>query len=258
MSALRSSLRVLCVAGSFAGNAHARDVALGYRIYYGGFEVMGLGVDLALSPSRYALQMKFHTLGLIGRMFPWKMRAYSRGRMVGANVRPLAAGQRNAWRGRERWVDIRFDDGRPVVTDARPKSEGTDAPGKDLRGTVDLASAILVIARATDRDRACAGRVKVFDGRRRYDLVLEKLGEEKLRKNGYSIYQGPTVTCRAEMDRLGGFKRRKSYGGWGRADRAARVWLGRVMDRVPRVPVRIEIDTRWGAVIAHLARVNER
>lgn len=235
----------------------ARDLALGYRVYFGGFEVLKLTVDLMIAPDAYAMEMKFRTLGLIGRMFPWTMKAYSRGALAGDDIRPRAAGQRNTWRDRARWVDLRYPAGLPVVADAKPPAaaDGSDkVPADALAGTIDLASAILKLSRKMAAGRGCDGKIPVFDGRRRYDLVLERIGESRIRRNGYSAYQGKAVNCSAVMDRLAGFKRRKSYGGWGEDGRTASVWMGRPFAGAPPVPVRLEIETRWGNVMAHLAR----
>ena len=59
-----------------------KDLALGYRVYFGGFEALALGVDVALAAERYKMDMNFRTQGLIGRLFPWTMRAFARGRLA--------------------------------------------------------------------------------------------------------------------------------------------------------------------------------
>ncbi len=235
----------------------ARDLALAYRIYFGGFEVLKLTVDLMIAPETYAMELNFRTLGLIGRMFPWTMKAYSRGVLAGEEIRPHAAGQRNTWRDRARWVDLRYPDGLPVVTDAKPAAatDGSDkVPAHALVGTIDLASAIVKLSRKMAAGRGCDGKIAVFDGRRRYDLVFERLGETRIRRSGYTVFQGKAVNCSAAMDRLAGFKRRKSYGGWGENGRTASVWMARPFADAPPVPVRIEIETRWGDLMVHLVR----
>jgi Protein of unknown function (DUF3108) len=233
----------------------ASHLALAYRVYYGGFQVLRLAVDIRMAPENYAMEMNFRTLGLIGRMFPWTMRAYANGRLTENGVRPVTAGQRNSWRGRQRWVELRYPGRSPVVADARPAANEDLPSPESLIDTIDLASAILAVSRKLGMDRGCALRLPVFDGRRRYDLRFRGLGDATIRRNGYSVFAGPVIRCRAEMKRLEGFEsRQKSYGGWGEADRAAVVFMGRPFTDAPPVPVRIEIQTRWGDVMAHLTR----
>lgn len=254
VAAVAACLAVMPAAAAATGGA--RDLALGYRVYFGGFEALSLGVDVALAAERYKMDMNFRTRGLIGRLFPWTMQAFARGRLAGSVVLPETAGQRNRWRDRERWVTLRFADGRPTVTDAKPPvgdaGRGSLA-GEALRGTIDLASAVLALSRAGRAARACAGRLVVFDGRRRYDIVLSRVGEEELRRTRYSVFQARALNCRAKMARRAGFKRGRGYGGWGSDGRAASLWLAPVFAHTPALPVRIEVETRWGWVIAHLA-----
>jgi len=240
------------------GPAAARspaDLALTYRIYYGGFEVLHLLVDIRMAPENYEMKLKFRTMGMIGTLFPWTMKAYARGRLTKDGVRPVAAGHRNSWRGRKRWVELRYPGRGHVVVDAHPVPEDDKPSPKRLLETIDLASAIIAMTRKFDTNPVCGLRLPVFDGRRRYNLVLKGLGDGVVRRNGYSAYVGPVVKCRVEMDRLAGFKtRHKSYGGLDENDRAASVFMARPFSDAPPVPVRIEIESRWGDVLAHLTQ----
>ncbi|NQU72555.1 MAG: DUF3108 domain-containing protein [Rhodospirillales bacterium] len=255
---LLSGLLALSWIGPAAARSPAdstRDLALTYRVYYGGFEVLRLVVDIRLAAEDYKLEMNFRTLGLIGTLFPWTMKAYARGRLTKDGVHPVAAGQRNSWRGRQRWVELRYPGRSPVVADAHPAVKDDKPSAKSLIDTIDLASAIFAMTRQLDQHRGCGRRLPVFDGRRRYDLLFKGLGDGAIRRSGYSVYAGPVTNCRAEMDRLAGFKtRQNSYGGWGEADRTATVSMGRPFIDAPPVPVRIEIQTRWGDIMAHLTQ----
>ena len=231
----------------------ARDLDLTYRVYYGGFEVLHLSIDFQMAPKSYEMELKFRTLGMIGSLFPWTMKAYARGRLIKDGVRPVAAGNRNSWRGKQRWLELRYPDRHPIVTDAHPAPKGDKPTPESLLEAIDLASAVIAMTRKFDKSRSCGLNLPVFDGRRRYDLVFRSDGIGAIRRNGYSAYAGPVVKCRVEMKRLAGFKtRHKAYGGWGEEDRAALVSMGRPFIAGPPVPVKIEIQTRWGDVVAHL------
>ena len=96
--------------------------------------------------------------------------------------------------------------------------------------------------------------VSVFDGRRRYDFVMEPGGAETLSPSDYSPFAGAATICNARMIRIKGFQEYPHEPDrWGDYKRQARVWVAPVFEGVLPAPVRIEIDTPFGAIRAHLA-----
>ena len=238
-----------------AAAAESRDVDLSYKIYVGGFQVAALKIDMDLAAKNYDIAAKISTTGLVGRMFPWWMQAYSRGAIVSAGVAPVSAGQRNNWRGRERFIDMKFSDGVARIDRIAPKPESDDrdkVPEAMRTGVLDLASAIVSIIRKMDSNQPCMAEIPVFDGRRRYDLISRPDGAEKLRPSGYTPYVGDTVNCRVSVRKKAGFKKNDDSG-WNDEDRSARVWMGKAFGDVPPVPVRLTLNTPMGALIAHLS-----
>lgn len=235
--------------------AETGDVGLSYKIYVGGFQVGALRIDMDLAAENYDIAAKVSTTGLVGRMFPWWMQAYSKGEIVGAGVMPVSAGQRNNWRGRERFIDMKFRNGVARIDRIAPKPESDDrdrVPEAMRTGVVDLASAIVSIIRKMDGNQPCRAEVPVFDGRRRYDLVARPDGAENLLPSGYTPYVGDTVNCLVSIRKKAGFKKNDDSG-WNDNDRSARVWMGKAFGGVPPVPVRLTLNTPMGALIAHLS-----
>lgn len=240
---------------SAAVPAEKSAVDLSYKIYIGGFNVAVINIDLDLAPENYDIAAKVNTSGMVGRMFPWWMKAYSRGEIVGAGVMPVTAGQRNSWKGKERFIDMKFTDGVARIERIVPKPEGDDrdkVPEAMRTGVVDLASAIVSIIRKMDGDDTCSAQVAVFDGRRRYDLIARPDGVEKLKPSGYTPFVGDTVNCELRIRKKVGFKKNDDSG-WNDGDRRARVWMGKAFADVPPVPVRLTLNTPLGALVAHLS-----
>lgn len=230
-------------------------VDLRYKIYVGGFHIADIKLDLDLAPENYDIAAKVQTSGMVGRMFPWWMQAYSKGQIVGAGVMPVTAGQRNSWKGRERYIDMRFKDGVARIERIAPKPDSDDreaVPEAMRTGVVDLASAIVSIIRKMDNNDNCAAQVAVFDGRRRYDLIARPDGVEKLRPSGYTPYVGDTVNCELWIRKRSGFKK-TDKSGWNDEGRKARVWLGKAFADVPPVPIRLTLNTPLGGLVAHLS-----
>ena len=235
-------------------SAATRGVDLFYKIYIGGFHVIDLDVDIGLAPTEYDVAARVKSVGMVGRMFPWWMKAYSRGEISDSTVRPVSAGQQNNWRGKDRFIDLKFSDGVAEIDRIVPRPETDDrdrVPLEMRKGAVDLTSAIIALIRGMEAGRPCEAQVPVFDGRRRYDLVVTPDGGEKLRRSGYTPFVGDTVNCRLSIDKKAGFKKNDDSG-WNDRDRSARVWMGKAFGDVPPVPVRLTLNTPLGSLVAHL------
>ncbi len=241
-------------AGALARDA---DVGLYYKVLVGGFHVGDLHFDIVLRPRKFDVEANIRSTGMIGRIFPWSMKAYSNGEFAyGGGVNPVAAGQTNNWRGKERFIDLSFENGIARVKRIQPTPEADDRDrvSEELRtGALDLTTAIMTIITRMDSKAECAAQIPVFDGRRRFDLVVEPDGADTLKPNRYSPFGGETVNCIVWMDKKAGFKN-KDTSGWNDGERKGRVWMGRAFDYSPPVPVRLTFDTPFGALIAHLNR----
>ena len=242
--------------GAAEDAAGRRDVGLEYDIYFGGFEVLKLDVALAFEGDRYELEAALETRGMAELMFSWSLRTNASGKLDGARVRPVWAYSENVSRGEKRWTSLRFGDQGPKVVGSSSKRESPGVPPDDLRDAVDVASAILLLSRSVQSGQECDTKVPAFDGKRRFDFVVARLGEEKLVRSRYSAFSGTALLCRVAMEMLHGRKRERDYGGFGSQGRVATIWIAPVFEDVPPMPVRLEYDTRWGMVIAHLSRAN--
>lgn len=251
--ALGGALGGPAIAGVRDGAPDKREVDLDYAIYFGGIEVIELDVGLALDGAHYGVEAAMKTRGFVARMLPWSLRASSKGRLDSGRVRPQEAHSENTWRGKKGWVTLRFDDRGPRVVSAKPVREPAEIPPDEMRDALDVASAILYLSRTAEAGRACDTRVPVFDGRRRFDFVLDRLGEQQMVRDRYSAFTGTALACQVSMQVLHGKKRERDYGGFGSQGRTATIWLATIFEGVPPMLVRIEYDTRWGLIIAHLA-----
>ena len=72
--------------------------------------------------------------------------------------------------------------------------------------TIDPASAMLTLMETLGNTGRCDATVKVFDGKRRYNLASRHAGEVELRATKYAPYVGPATECRVGFERLAGFR----------------------------------------------------
>lgn len=106
-----------------------------------------------------------------------------------------------------RRVTLKYDaDNNPTATiNPRFGSMGVPpASAQERREAVDAMSGIMqmMMTGHVFGDRACAGTIKVFDGKQRYNLRLEAAGNKSIRQKSY---KGETVRCNVYMQTVSGY-----------------------------------------------------
>ena len=254
--ALAFALLAAGLAPAQAGPADSRHLALEYELYIGGFHTFSIAYDARLGPASYDVTVSLDGRGIMDWWFAWTMKAFSQGRLAGDGVVPVRAGADSTWKGKHRRTRLFYPpDGPPAVElDPLPDADDGDPVRPALRsGARDLAGALFALLSRIGAEDRCDGREAVFDGRRRYDLVLTHHGEERLEGGPHSPYAGPALRCTIAIERIAGYPRKPRRSSWRSADRAT-VWLAPAFAGLPPVPVRLELDTKMGSLRAHLVQ----
>jgi hypothetical protein len=229
-------------------------VALNYQIYFGGLNVMQLAVDVGVASDAYDVRARVQTVGLAGFLAPWTSVAVSEGSIDDGRIEPRLHRVRGEWRGRERTIDIDFDDDGEVTTVAlypQPGNGPNDQVPVELRqGAIDPPSALFSLTRLMAQEGRCQGRMRVFDGRRRYDVVLTDRGRDTLIANDYSAYHGVAIRCDFHFEPI--VSEYVSQPDKKRRFRSGRAWFAELFPGRPVVPVRLEIDGDYAQTLVHL------
>jgi hypothetical protein len=252
-------LAIAATAAVPATAATADRMNLVYQVYSGGFHILNFELQLALAPERYDVTTRMRSAGFVGWFMSWKQEAGSQGLFGQDGVSPIQHRSEGEFRGRRRSVEIDYDAGKVNAVRVDPPPQDDDGrdevPVERRREAIDPISAILSAIRRISAGQGCGGRLPVFDGRRRYDLVLT---DRTNRAPGLPQLAGAPadrVQCDFVYERIAGHERRE---GDPETKDKRRIQSGRVFaerNGTLVVPVRIEIDGDWGMTIAHLREV---
>jgi hypothetical protein len=234
--------------------ASDRHLSLEFEAYVGGISALTVGVDAGLRPDAYNVAFRFGTRGLVSWVVDWKMNAYSRGAFDHGALVPASAAADSLWGGDKRTTRLDYARDGTVSAALNPPpddDERNPVPDALKRGTVDISSALLGTLEAIGKTGSCARRIKVYDGRRRYDLVVEDGGKTTLGPETESVYHGPALVCRLWIDPKAGFRKTASRMDWASGD-AAKVYVAKVFDGGPPIPVALEYGTTLGQLRAYL------
>jgi hypothetical protein len=236
-------------------------VTLNYAIYFGGLHIVDLETAVDLAPSTYEVQTQVKTVGFAQWATEFRMASRTEGLVDGLQLQPHRHRVNSEFRGRSRSTAIDFNAGEVadvrLIPALRADERRNEVPRAMMRGTTDPTSALLAMTRRIAATQGCAGRVSVFDGRHRYDVVVVERGNEELPRIEGSVFSGPALRCDFTVEPLGGYDlrstdpeqaRRRFHGG--------RAWFAELIPGRPAVPVRLQIDGELASALVYLRAVD--
>lgn len=236
------------------------SVSIGYEVYFSGMHIMSVDAELLNASDRYELKVSSATRGIADFFVGWKGEAISRGTLAGSLAVPQVYTNRGVWKGKTRNIDIAYrPDGEVESYKVEPEPDPekvNELPENAEAGTIDPLSVIAQVTRSINQGGDCGGNFAVFDGRRRYDVDVTDKGIQSIVPNDYSIYTGDAVVCDLVFTVLGGDRKEKSK--YSATARNRRVFVAAPVDGAPSIPVRLQIETDYGTLMAHLTRYGPR
>lgn len=258
-------LTTATVAGAFAillgGPAQAAGadrVDLTYRVFVGGLPVIEVDTKTTIDGERYRMDGLARTVGLWETLFEARMMSRVDGRFTDAHHAALPMLYQTRYDGdvgRKRSINVTFDKTGPSNVSVEPQNTDDNRPPVEpefLLGTIDPASAAILATGSGDGADICTREFKVFDGRRRYDVAFENRGQIQLQAQDERFFSGEATHCVIRYRRVKGFDP-----DWERQDakkfpNELDIWFARV-DGLPRpIPVRVQVTSDYGVIMAHL------
>ena len=237
--------------------ASAETIGARYEVYAGGFQAIGIQARAVVTEQTYDIAADLTTTGIIDWFLRFSQRLEGHGRL-GTAITPLLYVTDGTFFGTPRGTRLDYRaDGRIEATLRPAKEEGERTPlTEEMKlGTLDLMSVFVAVNRsARETGSPCNAKVPVFDGRRRFNVVLEEDGVSAVEPSRYTVFSGPALRCKFSMERLGGFQVSPRFNP--QTPRISVLFLARFGEGAMWLPVRLESDSSFGNVIGHLVAVD--
>lgn len=235
-----------------------------YDIYAGGFKALHATLDLDLDPEAYDMALKANTQGFIGNLFPWSATYETAGHAQDGKPVPTQHTAHSVWKKKAKITEMTYGpqgDLLKMTTQENNKTEVKRDIEKNLtENSVDILTGTLMMMQHTKNTDKCKGSFPVFDGKRRFNITLQDAGREVIENTGHSIFSGEALKCTLRVEPVAGFKPKDARRGWMAVQnhteerkKPPTIWFARLEENGPVVPVRMEINSDYGAVVAHLS-----
>jgi hypothetical protein len=259
---MRIILSVLVVL-LWAAPALAADPApftASYGLYTGGVHMITVDTIFDLQPKAYEVHTDAKTIGIFSKLLPWSGKFDTRGE--NPDFRPLEHNYTVSWRGNVETSTFYYQPAGTFKNMTLTKKGATveNPVGPEIaQGTRDLLSTIMIAFKHFEDEGSCAGQILTFDNARSFYVKFTDAGNTMMDNPKISSYQGPAHGCAVEIIPQKG-KWPKKPRGWLRIQQQAGnqlpiLWLARPRADLPAIPVRVDIHTKYGDVIAHLTGI---
>ena len=240
---------VLAPAVSAAAVRGVPPVELAYNAYVLGFPAVSFEFHYDQTATGYRVVSEGRTNGLADLIAHYRMKSVSDGALLDSGYQPAEHESTGSRSGKPWLMHIDFD-GDSIRARTEPPDDHPLKPA-ELARSIDPLTAILAASHHLAASGNCDQRIRVFDGRERYDLVLGDEGEDVLGK-GFGIFAGKAHRCRLALVKMKDSAPDPSQD----LGRPAQIWFAPPAPDLPAVPVRVDFRTDLGTVTVSLEAVN--
>ncbi len=238
-------------------------------VYMGGFHLSTLTFTTAFNDTGYEIRSNVRTKGIVDALIKTNAVMGARGIILDRRTAPLLYNSDITDRNQRQLVAISYasDEGINTPTEVLsfPEYDLEKYPVSLLerQHSVDPMSAIMqiILGARLDSEKPCGGTIPVFDGRRRFNLIMEYRDTEEISTGKGDAWSGEALKCWIGFKRVAGYKPRKPRAS-DRTDGLSEwpdiyMWLAPVKGpgTVVYMPVRFFAKTRFGAVIARATKL---
>ena len=222
---------------STLGPGQSRSVDISLRARIGPLELARGSFKVNLTQDSYNGEATYRTSGIAASFNNDAGVATVRGAIDNGQLKPRSFVNQET-NGKKRRITMAFGS-RSVDVTAAPMWGSMGFPPATLAqklDSVDPVTGLMELSLVTGRDagRACGGAVKIFDGKRRYDIRTQYVGIENV---STPAYKGPATYCRGAYTEVAGFNQKKP--GETREPIRLQIWLADVGNMGVSVPVRM-------------------
>ena len=230
-----------------------------YDVQWGNITVGKAFINLILEEKKITLKIKTKTEGFVNIFYDYK------GELTSNSIKKENIWQANSFLSN----GITNDKKRFTSVNWSQNSKSMDYkidPVLDLKkvhhvlktSLIDVIDPITAIIKVIDKIKkktTCDIKLKIFDGRRRYDLLTKELGKTFLEKDRPNSYNGNVIICGIKVIPIGGHRLKSKWKPDEDKFSDFQVFFGRTVSGV-MFPVRMNLNRWFGTITVRLIQSN--
>ena len=237
---------------SFASQSYE----LTYRVQWGDAPLGTAKASWKMDAQSYQMSSHAVTEGALSFLYSFEGSNTLEGELIDGKYRPSHFTSQSTYDDEDYVIDMSWPKGIPTpifTVTPEPKQKEIHVLRKAaLRNVVDPYSAMLQALTHLKSTQNCDSSYRVFDGRRRSELILKDLGTDTLSADTDWGYSGPVHICGSASKLIGGHRLDSNYDPDEPLDfEKFKIYIAEMADG-QLMPVRLELNSFFGAVTVRL------
>jgi hypothetical protein len=238
-------------------------VAADFTIYVGGFLFVEGKFNARLEHNDYQLATQMNTVGVAASFYPADYKLASEGALKAEHVEPRRFFSDTKAKKDARVLTLTYDKSRMPRLSATPPYSASDLkdvkPALQLNTQDPVSAFMLPVAGGAN---PCARTIAVFDGRRRFNLTFNYIGEKKMTTPNTAYPDQPAtpitaIVCTIRYEAIAPPEKKRKFTTMLRRNDDMKIWLAPFDGGRVYMPVRFELRTPIGGAVMELQNLTE-
>ncbi len=187
-------------------SAKALSVKHHFTAVVGPFNASTADFKYELNNTFYAVHSNIYTHGLFDTLYPFSAHYATTGSSKNNKFKTDTYSYKSKSRFSTRTKEVIYSsNGVPlqIISSKNGREKVKEIKNKEnIADTTDLQTVVAKIVRQYHKTKNCNAKMKVFDGKRRFDVIFKDLGSDEIGQDEKSPYFGKAVKCSMYIDKL--------------------------------------------------------
>ena len=245
---------------SFFGKSYGNDAKEDYffEVQFGNLIVGKAEVSLIKDEKKLRVKAKTKTAGFLNTFYEYQGELSSWSLKNGKAWKPHKFSTNGFFKNKNRISELSWDKDNSVSYKIDPVldlNEVHDIDKSTLNKVIDPLTSIINVIESIKNTKTCDQSFKIFDGRRRYDLIIKTLGKENLVNDRPKSFSGNVTICGVKMIPIGGHRLKSKWKPKQDKFSDFKIYFGKTSSGL-LFPVRMNLERWFGTVVVRLINKN--
>ena len=245
---------------SFFGKSYGNEAKEDYffEVQFGNLMVGKVAVSLINDEKKILVKAKTKTAGFLNTFFEYQGELSSWSIKNREAWKPHKFSTNGFFKNKNRFSELSWDKDNSVSYKINPVldlKEVYDVDQSSLKNVMDPLTSIINVIENIKTTKTCDQSFKIFDGRRRYDLIIKTLGKENLVNDRPKSFSGNVTICGVKMIPIGGHRLKSKWKPKQDKFSDFKIYFGKISSGL-LFPVRMNLERWFGTVVVRLINKN--